>query len=107
MSSDQNLVMLTGSLKYPEYNETANGYPRFNGKLQIRKEHRDGTTEFDGIRLCAWGDLAEVLGILPIGTKLKITGTLTSRSYKGSCRGCGGAQMKYWYEVLVDNFIVL
>lgn len=107
MRSNLNLVILEGVLRWPKYDTTDSGYQRFNATLALSKVSSTGRIEYDNIRLVAWGDLAEVLGVFPEGVRLRVTGTLVSRSYKKTCNGCGTPYKAYWYEVLVDNFILV
>jgi len=110
MRADRNLVILTGKLKYGELSKVANEYSRFTGKIEVQKcaEDLGGTSLRKGtdlVGICAWGDLADALGEVQNGVRVQITGTLVSRVYSSPCQSCGTPTKKYWYEVLVDNFI--
>lgn len=109
--ADVNHVEMTGKLAYPEYKETANGYPRFSGKLIITKKgsDRDGNAyeSKDFVRIVAWGDLALTMQDLVENSRLSVTGRLSDRSYTGQCKGCGCDQKRFWYEVVIDNYTVV
>jgi len=112
MQGDRNLVILAGKLKYAEYSQVTNDYPRFTAKLEVKKcaEDLGGTATrwaTDLIGICAWGQLADAMRDLQDGDRVQVTGTLVSRSYQGLCRKCATPATRYWYEVLIDNFVVV
>lgn len=109
-NGDRNLVILAGKLKYPEHSKTSNDYPRFTAKIEVQKMAEDlgGTATrwaTDLIGICAWGQLADAMSHLKTGDRIQVTGTLVSRSYSSDCLRCATPTTKYWYEVLVDNFV--
>ena len=105
-----NSVKMRGYLVYPKLSSTANGFPKFSGKIMIPIKYKSGDKEMDGKsyhNLCAWGALAEALGEMSENTPIEIDGILNSRSYDGQCKSCGTAEKKYWTEVQINNFLIL
>ena len=107
----KNEVYLEGFLKYPNFSHTANGYPKFNGKIAVPRTvtKRDGEVIeiTDYIKISAWRDLAEELGSLPEDTAIRVVGLYNERSYDGNCKHCGSTEKKYWTDVNVSNYEVL
>lgn len=95
----ENFVILVGKVVYPKYKEFDNGGKLLNGKISIPI---DGSAQY--VKFSAWNSIAEDLYNLKRGTFVKIHGHIEERSYEGKCRHCGGADKKFWTEVVVDNF---
>lgn len=105
-----NSVRMKGLLVYPKLTTTANGFPKFNGKIMVPIKFKSGDQEKDGKtyhNVCAWGAVAEALGEMLENTPIEIDGTLNSRSYDSTCKGCGAPEKKYWTEVQINNFVIL
>ena len=98
----ENFVILIGKVSYPKYKEFDGGGRLLNGKIAIPINN---STQY--IKFSAWNDIAESLHSLKKGVFVKIHGHIEERSYDGKCRHCGGADKKFWTEVVVDNFITL
>lgn len=110
--SEQNFIELTGEVVYPEYIETQNGYPKFSGKIAVVKNGVDKQgveySSKDYFRFVSWGELAKTMSDnLVSGINVKLNGRLSSRTYTSTCKNCGNPDKRYWYEVTVDNFIIL
>lgn len=99
----QNFVELQGKIMWPTKKTVGNGYSLFKSKIAIPIEgHKD---KFQYLKIAAWQEKADALAELPEGTYIKLHGHIEERSYDGKCKSCGGAEKKYWTEVIVDNFI--
>ena len=106
----ENNVKMRGYLMYPKLGVTANGFPKFTGKIVIPIVYKSAGEEKEGKsyhNICAWGAVAEALGEMLEQTPVEIDGTLNSRRYDSSCRSCGAPDKRYWTEVQVNNFIIV
>jgi len=100
-----NFVELKGKVIYPSFKTVgSNNSKLFKGKLAIPVGDAEGG-RFQYIKIAAWNNLAELMNDLPQDAFVKVHGHIEERSYDGKCKHCGGAEKKYWTEVLVDNFI--
>lgn len=98
----ENFVILVGKITRPNFKELDNNNFMFKASLAIPiKEY------YQYIKVCAWGSLAEALGIIRSGTYIKLHGHIEESSYDGECRHCKGFDKKYWTEVIIDNFITI
>lgn len=100
----ENFVSLTGKIIRPKLKELDNNNFMFKATLAIPAQDGPGAQY---VKLGAWGNLAEDIGMLRSGTYVKIHGHIEESSFKGQCRHCGGYDTKYWTEVIIDNFIIL
>lgn len=98
-----NFVELVGKVAYPDFKTVPGGSKLFKAKLAIPLNEG----RFQYIKIAGWNTIAEALGELPENTFIKIHGHIEERRYEGKCKNCGGAEYKYWTEVLVDNFVVV
>ena len=108
-----NSVKMSGNVVNPRFTITANGYPKFSGRISIPITYKRGEETINAEafhNIIAWGpvaegfnDMIETLASMPI----EISGTLNTRSYQGKCKHCSGEDKKYWTEVQVNNFIIL
>lgn len=105
-----NSVKMSGYLMYPKLSTTANGYPKFTGRISIPVTYMREGQEIESKvyhNICAFGPVAEGLGELIKDTPIQIEGTLSTRGYDGRCKQCGGTDKKYWTEVQINTFIIL
>lgn len=98
-----NFVELVGKIIYPDFKTVGSGSKLFKAKLAIPLNEG----RFQYIKVAGWNTIAEALGELPENTFIKVHGHIEERRYEGKCKSCGGAEYKYWTEVLVDNFVVV
>lgn len=111
MSVDgKNFVELQGTIKWPEFKETRNGYQLFKGKIAVpfkwtdkaSGEEKEGSSYYSFV---VWGELAVEMSSLKEGVPVLIQGALQSRSYEANCKSCAAPEKKYWTDVLIDNFM--
>lgn len=110
MKEGVNSVRMSGYLKYPKLTTTANGYPKFTGKIAIPISYERAGEKVDTQvyhNIIGWGPVAEGLGEMLAETPIEIDGALNTRKYDGRCKHCKGTDTKYWTEVQVNNFIIL
>ena len=100
----ENFVILVGKITYPSSKELDNNNYMFKAKLAVPSPDGDG---YQYVKIGAWGDTAEFLSVLPKNTYIRMHGHIEESSYKAECRHCKGPEVKYWTEVIVDNFIVI
>ena len=102
----ENFVSMIGKLMWPELKTVGEaGSKLFKAKIAIPIPNLDD--KFQYIKIAAWNATAEALDELAKNKFIKMHGHIEERSYDGKCKHCGGAEKKYWTEVVVDNFIVL
>ena len=99
-----NFVELVGQIRWPQLKTVGEGQHKlFKSKLAIPVSD----DRFQYLKIAAWRGVAEALNALAEDSFIKVHGHIEERSYDGKCKGCGGAEKKYWTEVVVDNFIVV
>lgn len=108
----ENYVRIVGFLQYPKLDKTQSGLDKFQGKVAVPftvKDRATGTEKesFRYLKIAAWADVAVQLAGLPEGTPIKLEGEINERSYDANCKSCGGAEKKYWTDVVVRQFEVL
>lgn len=93
-----NEICLTGRLTAdPELKTTPDGTKVCSFSIAVRRPRTKDKTDF--INLVAWRDKAEfVTRFFKKGSKIEITGALTSRQYKDK-----GGNNRTAYEVVVDD----
>jgi hypothetical protein len=99
----ENFVSLKGTIQWPELRTVGqNNIPKFSGKLVVPIGDK---SQF--LKIAGWREIAEGLNAVPEDAFIHIHGHVEERSYDGKCKHCGGADKKFWTEVVVDNFVVL
>lgn len=98
----ENFVTLTGYITRPNFKIVGqNNTPLFKGSMSIPTAK--GSNQF--LKIAGWGEIAESLRDTGSQVMIKAHGHIEESSYDGKCRHCGGAEKKYWTEVVIDNFI--
>ena len=109
MSVVNNYVELEGRLQYPKKTVVGDGFSKFQAKLAIVTEHEfeDGTskTYTNYLKIVAWGPVADSMAELAEGAVVRVQGSLSERSYDGTCKQCGAPEKKYWTDVRVNSFV--
>ena len=102
----ENFVNLVGKITWPEFKVVGERASKlFKAKLAIPIANSDGKSQY--LKIAGWNAMAEALNEVGEDKFIKVHGHREERSYDGKCKHCGGADIKYWTEVVVDNFIVL
>lgn len=98
-----NFVELVGKIVYPNLRKVGKGTSLFKAKLAIPL----GNGKSQYLKIAGWNNIADALGDLSEDSFIRMHGHVEERSYDGKCKSCGGAEKKYWTEVVVDNFVAL
>lgn len=102
----ENFVSLVGKIVWPEFKTVGEKSSKlFKSKIAI--PIANVPDKFQYIKVAGWNAMAEALNEVGKDQFVKIHGHIEERSYGGKCKHCGGADRKYWTEVVIDNFIVM
>lgn len=97
----KNFVILVGTISRPTFKNVGQyNTPLFKGSLNIPTAN--GKMQY--IKIAAWADVAEALKDVNPQDYVKVQGHIEESSYEGKCKNCGGADKKYWTEVVIDAF---
>ncbi len=100
----ENFVSLVGKLTWPEFKTVGEKSNKlFKAKLAIPIANSPGKSQY--LKVAGWNVMAEALNTVPKDKFVKVHGHIEERSYDGKCKHCGGADRKYWTEVVIDNFV--
>lgn len=79
----QTLVVIEGSLAgEPQVKYTPKGNSLANFEMAVPNGYGKNAKDPFVFKVTAWGDLAQTVAELPVGTKLTMYGRLTSRNYE-------------------------
>jgi len=102
--SGENFVRLKGKITKPSFIEYPSGAKIFKCDLAIPTQYDN---KFQYIKVYAWSPLADSLNELSSGSFIKVYGRIERTTYDGKCRFCGNKSTSYWFEVGIDNFVIL
>ena len=105
-TSGINFVEVRGFLEKSEYKPTQSGIPHLTGTIGVPVQFTDrmGNAKSSKafINIGAWNEYAAYLKDIPVGTFVRVQGSLSSKSYYSPCKSCGVPSKRYWTEVNIS-----